>query len=56
MNQYPVDTDDLEKAYRDMAADADREREAQEWSEGLIRDACQVTDAQEWFKTRNPRN
>jgi predicted CopG family antitoxin len=29
---------DLEVSYRDMAADQGREREAQEWSEGVIAD------------------
>jgi predicted CopG family antitoxin len=29
---------DLEAAYRDMAADREREHEALAWSEGLIRD------------------
>ena len=31
--------EDIETAYRDMAADEDREREALAWSEGLIGDA-----------------
>jgi predicted CopG family antitoxin len=31
--------EDMETAYRDMAADEDREREALAWSEGLIGDA-----------------
>ena len=30
---------EMETAYRDMAADEDREREALAWSEGLIGDA-----------------
>lgn len=30
--------EDMETAYRDMAADDDREREALTWSEGLIGD------------------
>jgi predicted CopG family antitoxin len=30
--------EDMEAAYRDMAADEDREREALAWSEGLIGD------------------
>ena len=30
--------EELEAAYRDMGADAAREQEAQEWSEGLIAD------------------
>ncbi len=30
---------DLEAAYRDMAADQEREREALAWSEGVIGDA-----------------
>jgi predicted CopG family antitoxin len=30
--------DDLEEGYRAMAADADREREAGEWCEALLRD------------------
>ncbi|HMN86074.1 MAG TPA: hypothetical protein PKA74_08840 [Bauldia sp.] len=29
---------ELEAAYREMAADEDREREAAEWSDGLIAD------------------
>ncbi len=31
---------DMEAAYRDMAADEDREREALEWAEGVIADGC----------------
>jgi predicted CopG family antitoxin len=31
--------EDMEAAYRDMAADENREREALAWSEGLIGDA-----------------
>jgi predicted CopG family antitoxin len=31
--------EDMETAYREMAADEDREREALPWSEGLIGDA-----------------
>jgi predicted CopG family antitoxin len=31
--------EDLEKAYREMAADSDREAEALEWSENLLRDS-----------------
>jgi predicted CopG family antitoxin len=31
---------DLEAAYRDMAADEDREREALEWSEATISDVA----------------
>ena len=30
---------DLEAGYREMASDLDREREAEEWIEGLIGDA-----------------
>lgn len=30
---------DLEEGYRAMAADAEREREAEEWIEGLIEDS-----------------
>ena len=32
--------EDLESAYRDMAADEVREREATEWSEGLVSDVA----------------
>lgn len=32
--------DDLEAAYREMAADEVREAEAEEWSEGLIGDVA----------------
>ena len=32
--------EDIEAAYRDMAAEEDREREALVWSEGLIGDAA----------------
>ncbi len=32
--------DDLEAAYRDMAADESREREAEEWCEALNRDVA----------------
>jgi hypothetical protein len=31
--------EDLEKAYREMASDSDREAEALEWSENLLRDS-----------------
>lgn len=31
---------DIEACYRDMAADQAREREALEWSEGVIGDSC----------------
>lgn len=31
---------DIEASYRDMAADQEREREALEWSEGVIADPC----------------
>ena len=34
---------DLEAAYRAMAADKEREKEAQEWSEGLIGDSFDET-------------
>lgn len=37
-----VINDDLEEAYRAMAADSEREREALEWSEGLIGDITDV--------------
>lgn len=30
--------ENLDKAYRDMAADEEREKEALEWSEGLLED------------------
>jgi predicted CopG family antitoxin len=32
-------SEDIEAAYRDMAADEDREREALAWSEALVGDA-----------------
>ena len=31
--------DELAASYRDMAADSAREREAEEWSEGVIQDS-----------------
>jgi len=31
---------DIEASYREMAADQAREREALDWSEGMIADAC----------------
>jgi predicted CopG family antitoxin len=31
---------DLDEAYREMAADEEREREAMEWAEGLIADVA----------------
>jgi predicted CopG family antitoxin len=34
---------DLEKAYREMAADEKREAEALEWSEGLVGDVADET-------------
>jgi hypothetical protein len=36
---------DLRDAYREMAADKSREREAMEWAEGLIGDALESADA-----------
>jgi predicted CopG family antitoxin len=33
---------DIEASYRDMAADQVREKEAMEWSEGLIADASPI--------------
>lgn len=33
-------TGDLDAGYRAMAADREREAEAENWSEGLIGDAC----------------
>ena len=33
-----VDDDALVAGYREMAADSERERDAEEWSEGLIAD------------------
>lgn len=35
-----VTGDDLDEAYREMAADEAREREALEWAEGLIEDVA----------------
>jgi hypothetical protein len=35
---------DLEAQYREMASDTTREREAEEWIEGLIADAPTKTD------------
>jgi predicted CopG family antitoxin len=35
-----VTVDDLDEAYREMAADEGREREAIEWAEGLIGDVA----------------
>ncbi len=32
--------DELNAAYRDMAADLGREREANAWAEGVVGDAC----------------
>ena len=34
--------EDIEAAYRDMAADEAREREALDWSEGLVGDSTQA--------------
>ena len=36
--------EDMETAYRDMAADEERDREALAWSEGLIGDAVDEPD------------
>jgi predicted CopG family antitoxin len=36
---HVVPPQDIEAEYRDMAADATREQEALEWSEGVISDA-----------------
>ena len=36
---------DIEAAYREMAADDARERDAMEWSEGLIADSIPSTHA-----------
>lgn len=35
-----VVSDEIEAAYRAMAADQEREREAEEWTEGLIGDVA----------------
>jgi predicted CopG family antitoxin len=35
-----VVSDDLEKAYREMAADEENERDASEWIEGLMSDVA----------------
>ena len=35
-----IGPEDMETAYRDMAADEEREREALAWSEGLIEDSA----------------
>jgi hypothetical protein len=32
--------EDLDAAYREMAADEDREREAERWTEGLVGDSA----------------
>ena len=37
-----VVAEDIEAAYRDMAADQEREREAMDWSEGLVGDSTQA--------------
>jgi len=34
-----AEDDALEAGYREMAADLEREREAEEWCEGLVADA-----------------
>lgn len=34
----PADDTELEEAYREMAAEAEHEREAEEWCEALIGD------------------
>ncbi len=39
MNDDDWNQPDLEGLYREMASDATREREAEEWIEGLIGDA-----------------
>jgi predicted CopG family antitoxin len=36
---------DIEESYRDMAADDAREREALEWSEGMIADSSLTHDS-----------
>jgi len=36
----PADDTKLEEAYREMAADAEHEREAEEWCAGLIGDVA----------------
>jgi predicted CopG family antitoxin len=38
-----VMNDDMEIAYREMAADQQREKEASEWCEGLIRDVADAS-------------
>ncbi len=39
-----------------MAANAEHEREAEEWSEGLIGDVANVQDTQEWFRKLDELN
>ena len=38
--EQEVPLEDLATAYREMAADEEREREASEWSEGLLGDVA----------------
>jgi hypothetical protein len=40
-DESPLPDTELEEAYREMAADAEREREAEEWCEALIGDAIE---------------
>jgi len=40
-----LDAKDLEEWYRRMADDAEHEREALEWCEGLIADATDASDS-----------
>jgi hypothetical protein len=42
---YPLEAQDLEAEYRRMADDAEHEREALEWCEGLIADATDISDS-----------
>ena len=46
----------LEEEYGRMAADTEHEREAEEWSEGLIGDVSNVQDTQEWFRKLDELN
>lgn len=35
----------LEEGYREMASDAEHEREATEWCDALIGDSCETADS-----------
>ena len=45
MNNQPNIKEDLDAAYREMAQDEERESEALEWAEAIIRDVGELAES-----------